>query len=99
MGTFQRKETVDARQFTGGLDDGTNLALWVNSNGSAFTETRAAWRKALSLGGRTLPDSVRVRSINYDRSAFPTDWIVQHQDGTFEVLSNNEFISAGYQQV
>lgn len=99
MGTFQRTETIDARQFEGGLDAGTNLALWVNSNGSAIQEVRADWRRSLYLGGRSLPDSVRIRYRNYDRAAYPTDWIVLKQDGDFVVMSDNEFVEAGYEQV
>lgn len=99
VGTFQRTETIDARQFQGGALDGANLALWVNGNGSALQEVRANWRRALALGGRTLPDSVRVQSTNYDRAAYPTDWIVLTQEGNFVVMSDNEFLEAGYVQV
>lgn len=99
MGTFQRTETVDARQFTGGIENGTNLALWVNSNGQ-MTETRAEWLETTQVGSKVLPERVRLKSCHSWRDvAFMSDWIVQKQDGSFEVLRPEMFLSEGYVQV
>lgn len=98
MGTFQRTETVDARLFTGGKEAGTELALWVNSNGQ-LTETRAEWCEEVMISGRKLSDRVRVRSYNFSEAAFPGWWVVLKQNGNWAVMSPEEFIEAGYQQV
>lgn len=99
MGTFQRIETVDARQFTGGKENGANLALWVNSNGQ-MTETRAEWHEATQVGTKTLPERVSIHSIDkWHGTAFKDDWIIHRQDDTFEVLRPELFILEGYVQV
>lgn len=99
MGTFQRIETVDARQFTGGKENGANLALWVNSNGQ-MTETRAEWRQEHELTPEVvLPEIVRVQTPTSRTNAFAHDWIVQKQDGSFVVLRPEELILQGYVQV
>jgi len=98
MGTFQRTETVDARQFTGGLENGTNLALWVNSQGQ-LTETRAEYHDAIKIGSRTLGERVRIRTYNWRESAFVGDWVILKQDGSFAHMSDQEFLEAGYSQV
>jgi hypothetical protein len=99
VATFQRTETVDARQFTGGKENGASLALWVNSNGQ-MTETRAEWLEATEVGTKTLPERVRVHSVDkWNGTAFTDDWIVQKQDGTFEVLRPELLILEGYVQV
>jgi len=96
MGTFQRTETIDARQFTGGEEDGLAIALWVNSNGQA-TETRAAYHKP----SKPIPERVKV--YNYGcRSgfvAYPQDWVIRNQDGSFETLRPEAFVEAGFKQV
>lgn len=99
MGTFQRTETVDARQFTGGIENGTNLALWVNSNGQ-MTETRAEWRESVTIAGRSISDRVRIMTPRgFQHTAFVGDWIVQKQVGSFIVLRPEELILKGYVQV
>ncbi len=98
MGTFQRTETVDARQFTGGVDNGSNLALWVNSNGQ-LTETRAEWMDAIKVGAKTLGERVRIRTYSWRESCFVGDWIILKQDGSFDHMSEQAFIEAGYVQV
>lgn len=99
MGTFQRTETVDARQFTGGIENGSDLALWVNSNGQQ-TETRAEWLEETKVGTKTLPERVSLHTCGgWCGTAFVDDWIVQRQDGSFEVLRPELLISEGYVQV
>lgn len=98
MGTFQRTETIDARQFTGGEENGENLALWVNCNGQ-LTETRAEWCESVQIAGKTLHDRVRVRSYNFHETAFPDYWIILKQNGDYAVMSPEEFLEAGYVQV
>lgn len=97
MGTFQRTETVDARQFTGGVENGTNLALWVNEHGQ-MTETRAEHHGPVKVGLKELGERVRIRTYNWRESAFVGDWIILKQDGTFTHMSDQEFIEAGYVQ-
>lgn len=100
MGTFQRTETVDARRFIGGKENGTNLALWVNTHGQT-TETRAYWREAYSAGSMytSIPERVRVRSFTLDTDVYVGDWIILTQEGHFEHLRPEAFIMAGYVQV
>lgn len=97
MGTFQRTETVDARQFTGGLENGTNLALWVNANGQS-TETRASWHEA-SIGQYKVPERVRIRSYLFRTDVYVGDWIILQQDGTFDHMRPEAFDASGFKQV
>jgi hypothetical protein len=97
LGTFQKTETVDARQFTGGLENGTNLALWVNSNGQ-LTEARAEWHDELK-GTYTIPERVRLRSYTLREDAYVGDWIILKQNGIIDHMRNQEFIAEGYVQV
>jgi hypothetical protein len=99
MGTFQRTETVDARQFTGGKQNGTDLALWVNSNGQQ-TETRAEWFDALKAytKSRNTPEFIYVRSYTWRERVYVGDWIIWKQDGTFDHMRDQDFIAAGYVQ-
>lgn len=88
MPTFQRTETVDARQFTGGRQQGTDLAFWVNSNGG-----RAQWMGQTPVGKRILSERVRLYGeslVHYD-TAWLGDWLVHHQDGSWSVIRPEEF--------
>lgn len=98
LGTFQKTETVDARQFTGGLENGTNLALWVNSNGH-LTEARAEWHNEIKNITHTLPERVRLRSYTLREYAYVGDWIILRQNGIFDHMRDQEFKAAGYVQV
>lgn len=95
MPTFQSKpETVDARQFEGGVQNGSDLAFWVNSNGGS-----AAWRPEVT--GREAGNQfgvrwehVKVLDMPYSHKssdAYVGDWIVQRQSGKFEVMRPQEF--------
>lgn len=95
MGTFQRKETVDARQFTGGAANGLELSLWVNSNGQS-TEARAMFYEAGSYFNEV--ERIRIRTYCSRDVVYTGDWIVRKQDGSFEAMRNEDFISAGYVQ-
>jgi hypothetical protein len=98
LGTFQKTETVDARQFTGGKENGTNLSLWVNSNGH-LTEARAEWHDELKAAGYITPERVRLRSYTLRENAYVGDWIILRQNGLFDHMRDQEFIVAGYVQV
>lgn len=95
MGTFQRIETVDARQFTGGIENGSNLALWVNSNGQT-TETRAEWLPEIKGTLTHIPERVRVRNYTFRDDVYVGDWVVLKQDGTFDTMRPRDFALAGY---
>ena len=97
MGTFQRTETVDARQFTGGKQNGTDLALWVNQNGQ-LTETRAEWYNSITAYNRTTPEFVYVRTYSWRERVYIGDWIIWKQDGTFEHMRDQDFVAAGYKE-
>jgi hypothetical protein len=100
MGTFQRTETVDARQFTGGKENGANLALWVNSNGQ-LTETRAEWHQPVNTGNpmTSRPEFVYIRTYNWREHVYLGDWVIFKQDGTFDHMRHQDFNAAGYIQV
>lgn len=97
MGTFQRTETIDARQFTGGKENGTNLAMWVNSNGQ-LTETRAEWFDAINVHRRTNPEFVYIRTYTWRERVYVGDWVILKQDGTFDHMRDQDFQAAGYVQ-
>lgn len=98
MPTFQKTETVDARQFTGGVQNGTDLALWVNTHGQ-LTESRAEWRDAISVRTHAIPEIVRFRTYEYRTDMYVGDWIIRRQDGHFEHMRPEEFAASGYVQV
>lgn len=83
MATFRRRpEIVDARQFTGGVQNGTDICLWVNSNhGGAY------WWEKRVVGGRILAERIRLYPSGSDYAlVWIGDWIVHRQDGTWEAL-------------
>lgn len=98
MGTFTRTETVDARQFTGGIENGANLALWVNEHGQN-TETRAEYHKEMNITHRTRPEFIYIRTHTWRECVYLGDWVVLKQDGTFDHMRDEDFIAAGYTQV
>jgi hypothetical protein len=83
MPTFQRTEIVDARQFTGGMQQGTDIAFWVNSNNG-----RAHWMDKTDVGKRILSERIRLyhESLVHFDTAWVGDWLVRHQDGSWEVV-------------
>lgn len=88
MPTFQANpETVDARQFKGGVQNGTDLILWVQSNSIAH---RGAYLEELP-GRRHERLVITTHERHVVRSAFVEDWIVQRQSGKFEVMRPQEF--------
>ena len=92
MATFKKKpEIVDARQFTGGVQNGTDLVFWVNSN-----EGGALYREATG----TFAEHVKVESTKrfQFQYAFVGDWIMRRQAGHFEVVRPQE-LEAYYDQV
>jgi hypothetical protein len=95
LGTFQKTETVDARQFTGGLENGTNLAMWVNSNGQ-MPESRAEWEDELK--GKH-PERVKLRTYAFREDIYVGDWVILKQNGFFDHMRPQEFEESGYVQV
>ncbi|WGH21756.1 hypothetical protein SEA_INKED_71 [Arthrobacter phage Inked] len=86
MATYQRTETVDAREFTGGVDTGMSIVLWINShNGIAMYDAERDII-LLSLWGEIF--NVHV-----------TDMVVLRQDGQFENIRREDFKLLGYKQV
>lgn len=102
MPTFRKiPEIVDARQFTGGVENGSNLVLWVNSeNGSAtWEDEHVKWRHGDHVG--MTPESIRVYTGPYrveSEVAFVGDWIMRRQDGSFEVV-RQQTLDSEYVQV
>jgi hypothetical protein len=92
MPTFKRIEVVDARQFTGGKQNGTDLVFWVNANGG-----QAYWLEAT----QGLPEQVKLAEQPYSQKyglGYAGDWIMQNQDGSFKVVRQQE-LDAQYEQV
>jgi hypothetical protein len=91
MPTFRKKpEIVDARQFTGGVQNGTDLAFWVSSN-----DCKAMWYD--------VPDEHREMVTLYFgkfqwKNAYIGDWIILNQDGSFSAMRPEDFEST-YDQV
>lgn len=96
MPTFKKKpEIVDARQFTGGKQNGTDLVFWVNSN-----EGKAIWEPKLNEAPNG-QEYIRLYGMPYGverRVVYVGDWIMQHQDGRFAVIRQQE-LDADYEQV
>lgn len=91
MPTFKKKpEIVDARQFRGDRVDGLDIVLWITSN-----DGQAVW---------TEPDDIRPAKVFVEEErfkfipAFKNDWIVFHQNGSFEVV-RPELFADTYEQV
>jgi len=97
MPTFQRTETVDARQFTGGKENGMDLVFWVNSNGGSAT-----WKDETQVAGKTLSERIVLHSELTQGLAFDLtwvgDWVVHHQDGRWEAI-RPELMAEEYKQV
>lgn len=99
MGTFQRKETVDARQFTGGPSNGLEVAFWVNSNGQQL-DTRAAYYpevRRVDLEHR--PERILIKGFGIRSYAYLNDWVILRQDGTFDHMRDEDFKASGFEQV
>lgn len=80
MPTFKKRrvEVVDARQFTGGVQNGTDLAFWVNSNngGAKWIEPRGSY-----------PERVMIHIGPHSwHNAYVGDWIMYNQDGSFKAI-------------
>ena len=78
MPTFRKVEIVDARQFHGGIENGSSLVFWVLSN-----EGKAE-QHITPMG----IDYIRIyewRDSHKFEMAFPGDWVEHRQNGTFEV--------------
>lgn len=83
MSTFRKVEVVDARQFTGGIQQGTDLAFWVNSNNG-----RAHWHGEQPVGSKTLSERIvlEIENGNDYTLVWLNDWIMLHQDGSWEAM-------------
>jgi hypothetical protein len=95
MPTFRRVEIVDARQFTGGLQQGSDLAFWVNSNHGL-----AHWYPERLVGQKTLSERIILHTPDYVNYSIVwlDDWIVRHQDGSWEAL-RPEDLKEQYEEV
>lgn len=86
MPTFQRTETIDAREFTGGVENGKAICLWVNANNGI----------AMYDGHRDIIlISVWCEIFNVHK----TDMVILRQDGFFEQMRAEDFRLLGYEQV
>lgn len=89
MGTFRSKEHVDARQLT----DGKNfleMTFWVQSR-----EGRA---ESYTIDGKPefwLFEHYAARKFT---TGYSGDWVIHHQDGSFELMRNEEFVKR-YEQL
>lgn len=95
MPTFRRVEIVDARQFTGGKQQGSDLAYWVSSN-----HGRAHWYPEREVGSRTLSERIVLTTsdhVGYDL-VWVGDWIMLHQDGSWEAV-RTEDLKEQYEEV
>lgn len=102
MPTFKKKpETVDARQFTGGLQNGTDLVLWVQSNeGKILWVDEQQFSMSPARKG-TSPEHIRLYDIPYGHAfdiVYVGDWILQRQNGAFEVIRQQD-LDMDYEQV
>lgn len=91
MPTFKKKrvEIIDARQFTGGVQNGTDLVFWINCK-----DGRASWREATNY-----PELITLYHAKYQWTyVYVGDWIVLKQDGSFTAMRPQEF-EAEYEQV
>lgn len=95
MPTFQKTETVDARKFEGGIQNGTDLVFWVNSKGG-----NAFYYSDNPKGDRDI-ERIRVAEDAYSMMftvAYPGDWIMQNQDGSFKAIRQQE-LDSEYKEV
>jgi hypothetical protein len=83
MPTFRKVEIVDARQFIGSVQQGTDLCLWVNSNNG-----RAHWHDKQLVGSRILSERIvlEIENGNDYTLVWLNDWIIRHQDGSWEAM-------------
>lgn len=95
MPTFKRRpEYVDARQFTGEGQNGSDLVFWVLSNGG-----RASHHPQIQVGGRRLSERIRLDICHGDYTlVWKNDWVVLHQDGTWEAM-RPEDLKEQYEEV
>lgn len=91
MPTFQSKpETVDAREYTGGVQNGTDLVFWIESNNG-----HALWIDRYNH----IPEMIRIEDRDHNMvPAFVGDWIVRRQNGFFEAM-RPEVFTLTYNQV
>ncbi|QED11652.1 hypothetical protein PP914_gp164 [Arthrobacter phage Qui] len=105
MPTFRKKpEIVDARKFEGGVQNGTDLIFWVESKAGHALWDREVTGTINAVEGKMKviqPEQIRLYehpySLNYS-IAYIGDWIMQCQNGKFEVLRQQE-LDAEYEQV
>lgn len=75
MAEFKKIEHVDAFEFTGGVQNGSDLVFWISSNNG-----RAEWTEAK---GKFL-EMITIKHRGYRKSyVFEGDWIVMNADGSF----------------
>lgn len=97
MPTFKKKpEIVDARQFTGGVQNGTDLTFWIQSH-----EANAVWREAKRDEEYDCDDPEYIY-LSYGKFkfsyAYVGDWIILRQDGRMVTMRPEDF-NREYEQV
>lgn len=96
MPTFRKKpEIVDARQFTGGTQNGTDLLYWIQSHNG-----RAMWEPKINDAPNGA-EYIRLYDLPImviQRVAYVGDWVMLRQNGTFAVVRQQE-LNAEYEQV
>lgn len=81
----QKPVIVDARQYTGGKSNGSQLASWVNSGGST-----ASWMEESRGMDLILPEQLYVKTDQGEGVVNVNDWIVKI-DGVFMVYPDGLF--------
>lgn len=102
MPTFQSNETVDARQFTGDIDNAKELVAWVKSFRSDYRRSTLGLSKGISRLGSTDPVvEVPTPYLHMQFGLAPKDWwsfelipdawLVHRQDGRLQVFPPERF--------
>lgn len=100
MPTFRKKpEIVDARQFTGGVQNGTDITHWIQANGA-----NAHWieGRPAALDAENDYDDPEYVYLSYGKFKFTYvhvgDWVILRQDGRVVGMRPEDF-AREYEQV
>lgn len=93
MPTFRSKEIVDARQFVGGGQNGSDVVFWVNSN-----EGLAFWSPGYDPSIGKSVEYIHLTSKFDVLVVHEGDWIVRKQNGVFVSERPGDF-ERKYEQV
>lgn len=109
MPTFRSKEIVDARQFDGSSDKAKELVKWVKSRSIEYrNSTLSVSRSTHELGSSdpaiVIPTPCLLMHFGEEPkdwrslTLYPTDWLVERQDGRLQVESDLN-MKNNYEQV